>query len=119
MERPSSNLRPLSNLCSTDPFEFARTSADLSWTGEKKLWRDGILLLLKLTKGFWVHRFDQIAQEGLDCGVGHCHLPEVGVGGSSEEKCWLKAELHTLKSWSLEEVVLDHVAEDGSLSFSL
>ena len=80
MERPSSNLRPLSNLCSTDPFEFARTSADLSWTGEKKLWRDGILLLLKLTKGFWVHRFDQIAQEGLDCGVGHCHLPEVGVG---------------------------------------
>ena len=31
MERPSSNLRPLSNLCSTDPFEFAPTSADLSW----------------------------------------------------------------------------------------
>ena len=74
---------------------------------------------LEIDEGFWVlHRFDQIAQEGLDCEVGHCHLPEVGVGGSSEEKCSWKAELHTLKSWSLVEVVLDHVAEDDSLSLT-
>ena len=36
---------------------------------------------LEIDEGFWVlHRFDQIAQEGLDCEVGHRHLPEVGVG---------------------------------------
>ena len=37
----------------------------------------------------------------------------VGVGGSSEEK-W--QSFITLKSSSLEEVVLDHVAEDDSLT---
>ena len=36
---------------------------------------------LEIDEGFWViHKFDQIAQEGLDCEVGHRHLPEVGVG---------------------------------------